>query len=353
MVLPVLLALGSTPLLNGIDASFIPEYRDLGAKFYDGGKVTDPLVSFSSRGANLLRIRVWVHPPKGYCSVEKTLELARDGKRAGMKLLIDFHYSDDWADPQKQIPPAAWKDMNESELAQAVYHHTKSTIQKLVDQGTPPDMVQIGNEIRNGTLWPIGDHRKSGYDPLARLLRAGAKASREASPKTSIMIHHDQGAKLEECGSFFQALKDRGVRFDVIGLSYYPWWHGTLANLERTMNGLASKFRKPVMIVETAYPFTLKWNDDTGNFVGEEKQLVPGYPATPEGQAAFLRELNRLVRAVPSGRGLGVVYWAPEYIAWKGMQTPCENLCLYDFEGKILPGADVLGIGPSDKFQID
>ncbi len=331
------------PLLNGADLSFLPEYRDLGAKFLDGDASTDPLDSFVRRGAKLLRLRVWVHPPKGYCSVQRTLALAKEAKAKGMKLLIDFHYSDDWADPQHQVTPEAWRSFDQASLSQAVYSHTKATMQRLVAQGTAPEMVQVGNEIRNGMLWPIGDTRETGYGPLCRLLRAGVRAVREVSPRSQVMIHHDRGADLGVTRDFFGELKKRGVKFDVIGLSYYPWWHGTLPNLEKTLNGLAAKFNRPVMVVETAYPFSLGWKDQTGNFVGEEKQLAPGFPATPDGQASFLKELNRIVRAVPEGRGLGVVYWAPEYIAWPGMQSPYENLCLYDFEGRVLPGLNELG----------
>lgn len=344
-MLTSLLAAGvmSRPLLNGADLSFLPEYRDLGAQFIDRGVPTDPLDSFSARGAKLVRLRVWVHPPKGYCSVERTLALAKEVKAKGMKLLIDFHYSDDWADPQHQVTPKAWQSYDQAALAQAVYSHTKSTVAKLVVQGTTPDMVQVGNEIRNGMLWPLGDPREAGYGPLSRLLRAGIRAVREASPKTTVMIHHDRGADLDITRDFYRELIERGVKFDVIGLSYYPWWHGTIPNLKKTLNGLAGKFRKPVMIVETAYPFSLGWKDQTGNFVGEKKQLAPGFPATPDGQAKFLSQLNRIVREVPNGRGLGVVYWAPEYIAWPGMQTPYENLCLYDFKGNVLPGLKALG----------
>lgn len=346
MFTPLLIATAlSRPLLNGADLSFVPEYRDLGAKFIDGGQVTDPLDSFAKSGANLLRLRVWVHPPKGYCSVEKTLALAKEAKANGMKLLIDFHYSDDWADPQHQVTPAKWQTYDQAALAQAVYQHTKATVAKLVAQGTTPEMVQVGNEIRNGMLWPIGDPREAGYGPLSRLLKAGVRAVREASPSTTVMIHHDQGGKLKETRAFFGELKKRGVTYDVIGVSFYPWWHGTLAQLQETLNGLSGGFKKPIMVVETAYPFTLGWKDQTGNFLGEEKQLAPGYPATPAGQAAFLRELNRIVRAVPKDRGIGVVYWAPEYIAWPGMKTPYENLCLYDFDGNVLPGLKVLGEG--------
>jgi arabinogalactan endo-1,4-beta-galactosidase len=349
MLAALCLALAApSPFYAGADVSFLPEYRSLGAKFFDGGKATNPLVSLRDRGVKLLRLRVWVHPPAGFCSIEHTLAMAKEAKSLGMQLLIDFHYSDDWADPQHQTPPAKWKAFDEAEMAQAVYQHTKLTVTKLVEQGTPPDMVQIGNEIRDGMIWPMGQISKSGFGPLSRLLRAGIRGAREAAGKRKlpIMIHHDRGAQLRLCKPFYQELQRRGVDFDIIGVSYYPWWHGPLPKLAENLNGLAKTFAKPVMVVETAYPFSLKWNDDTGNFVGEDKQLEPGYPATPEGQAAFLRKVTQIVREVPNGLGIGVVYWAPEYIAHPGMKTPYENLALWDFKGNILPGADALGGKP-------
>lgn len=336
--------IASRALLNGIDASFIPEYRDLKAEFVDGGKPTPVLESFARRGVKLLRLRIWVNPPKGYCSLERTLVLAKEAKKYGMRLLLDFHYADDWADPQKQPAPAAWKDMDLPTLEKTVETYTYDVLRAMDKQKTAPEMVQIGNEVRNGMLWPLGSVPKNGFAPFGRLLKAGIKGTRRALGKrTQIMVHYDEGAQQSRATKFFENVVKEGVKFDVLGLSYYPWWHGTLEGLQYTMNALAATHRKPVMIVETAYPFTLQWNDNTGNFLGEEKQLAPGYPATPEGQAAFLRKLNAITRAVPGNRGLGVCYWAPEYVAWPGMQTPCENLCLYDFDLKILPGADALG----------
>ncbi len=341
----MLFAVSAQPLLNGADASFVPQYRDLKAEFFVGATKTDGLDALAQSGSKLLRLRVWLNPKDGYCSVDRTLALARDGKKLGMHLLINFHYADDWADPQKQPTPDAWRSLNLTDLAKAVKAHTQDTLDRLAAQGTPADSVQVGNEIRNGILWPMGKRSEGKLDKLAVLLKAGVEGVRASKngKKIKVMIHHDQGGMVKECRFFFGELKRLGVRFDWIGLSYYPWWHGTMPQLQENMNGLAAEFRKPVMIVETAYPFTLGWKDQTGNFCGSESQLVPGFPATPEGQAKFLRELNRMVRAIPGKRGLGVVYWAPEYVAHPGIQTPCENLCLFDFENKLLPGAYALG----------
>lgn len=346
-MLSLLLLASTKPLLNGIDASFVPQYRDLKAKFTVDGRPTDPLDALAEAGNKLLRLRVWVNPKDGYCSVARTLEMAKEAKRLGMKTLIDFHYADSWADPQQQPTPAAWKSHDLPKLAEAVRQHTKTTLDQLAAQGTPAYAVQIGNEIRNGMLWPLGRRTTAGFDNLVTLLKAGIRGARESrgGKNLRVMIHHDQGGNFKECSLFFGVLKRKGVTFDWIGLSYYPWWHGTLDQLRENLNGLAREFERPVMIVETGYPFTLKWKDQSNNFVGMESQVVTGFPATPSGQAAFMRELNRRVRAVPNGRGLGVVYWAPEYVAHPGMETPWENLCLFDFDNQLLPAARALGRG--------
>lgn len=345
----MLLALASlaTTYWRGVDASFIPEYRDLKTKFYVGNREEDALKIFAQAGSNLLRLRVWVNPPKGYCDLQHTLKLAKEAKQLGMQILLNFHYSDDWADPQHQIVPEAWKAFDLARLAKATEDHSYEVTKALVDQGTVPAMIQVGNEIRNGMEWPLGKLSKedSSYDSLATLLKAGTKGVERAMPKGSsyqIMIHHDQGGNLPECLKFYSELEKRKVRFDVIGLSYYPWWHGTLKDLEGNLNGLARNFDRDVVVVETAYPFTYKWADNVGNFVWEKTELKCDCPATVEGQVEFLRRLHKIVHAVPDGHGRGVVYWAPEYVAQPGIGTPYENLALFDFEHRALPGLAAL-----------
>lgn len=340
--------LASSPIsseIRGVDASFLPQLDGLKAQFFEGGSPIDVLTAFRVRGIEWLRVRVWVHPKEGYCGVPKTLELCKKAKALGYQLLINFHYSDDWADPQKQIPPDAWKGFDLDGMAKAVYAHTRGTLEALDRQGTPAAMVQIGNEIRDGMLWPLGQLSKGNWDGLERLLKAGIRGTKEAklSVQPLISIHHDQGGNAKQCGDFYGQLTNRGVQYDLIQLSYYPWWHGTFAQLRENLAMLATRFKKPIFVGETAYPFTLEWKDRTGNFVGLERHLVPGFPASPEGQSAFLTELRKIVRETPNGLGAGVVYWAPEYIAVPGLPTPYENLALFDFDQKILPGAEALG----------
>ncbi len=342
-MLGALLGLLVAPLpIRGADMSFVPQYAPVVA-YQDGGKLRDPIESLTARGLNLLRVRVWVNPPDGRCGLPEVLGLAKRAKKLGLKLLIDFHYSDHWADPQHQDPPEAWLKMNPAQMAKAVGKHTRTVLDALVAQGTPPQYVQIGNEVRDGMLWPSGQIKKSGYDHFAAYLKAGIAEAARTKPRPLIMIHHDQGGNPKMCRAFYSELARRGVKWDLIGLSYYPWWHGTFDELRANLATLAESFGKPIWVVETAYPFTLGFNDRTGNFVGLKSQLMPGYDATPAGQAKFLRDLAAIVARTPKGLGQGIVYWAPEYVAAPGLGTPYENLALWDFDAEILPGADALG----------
>jgi arabinogalactan endo-1,4-beta-galactosidase len=335
----------ATPYWRGVDASFVPQYRSLKTDFFVGAKKTDALTALAESGSNLLRLRVWVNPTEGFCNTEKTLEMARDGKKLGMQLLLDFHYSDWWADPGHQVTPKAWEKLDLSGLEDAVELHSKEVVSALVRQGTPPVIVQIGNEVRAGMLWPLGQRSKGNWDNFATLLKAGIRGTKAGlgKAKSRIMIHNDAGGEWRECSFFYRQLQRLGVKFDMIGLSYYPWWHGPLTGLAYNLNRLGREFSLPLMVVETAYPFTLERGDDHNNFVWQESQLQPGFSATPEGQAAFLTELHRIVKAVPGGLGAGVVYWAPEYVAAPYMPTPYENLALFDLEHRLLPGASALG----------
>jgi arabinogalactan endo-1,4-beta-galactosidase len=344
----VLLPPATPPLKywRGVDASFVPQYRDLKAEFFVGKQKTDPLKALADAGNNLLRLRVWVNPKDGYCDLNHTLVMARDAKKLGMDLQIDFHYSDWWADPGNQTPPDKWKNLTFDELEKTVEVHSREVIQALVKQGTPPVIVQVGNEIRPGMLWPFGQISKSGFGPLAKLIKAGIRGVRGAMPPRKpswIMIHNDAGGDAKGCLEFYTKLQEQKVDFDMIGLSFYPWWHGSLADLKANMTGLVGKFRMPINVTETAYPFSNGFKDKTNNFVYEKTKMNCDFPATPDGQAQFLRELHKVVRSLPNRLGTGVSYWAPEYVAHPGIETPYENLTLFDFDNRLLPGAIALG----------
>jgi arabinogalactan endo-1,4-beta-galactosidase len=336
----------ATPF-RGVDASFIPQLEAAGVVFKDqAGQPTDPIRLFAAAGINLLRIRVWITPNEGWCGTQQSLALARRAHAAGLSVMLCLHYSPTWADPGQQGTPAPWQGQPLGTLALSVRRYTRALIAAFTAQGTPPSIVQIGNETTDGMLWPVGRISTAGFDAFATLFDAGAQGVRDATPPSRrpiIMAHIDRGADNATSRWFFDQLRARGVRFDAIGLSYYPWWHGPLEAVQQNLSDLAGRYQVPVMIVETAYPFTLGWNDQTGNFVGLPGQLLPGYAATPLGQSGFIAALKTTLAEVPKGRGLGLCYWAPEFIANPVLGSPWENLAGFDFTARELPVLRTIG----------
>jgi beta-galactosidase len=241
----------------GADISFLPQLEERGIKFYDtDGQEKDAMKILKAHGFNYIRLRIFndpardsgYSPGKGFCDLQHTMAMAKRIKAAGMKFLLDFHYSDYWADPQKQFKPAAWKGQSFQQLQKSVYDYTRMVIQSLKAQGTTPDMVQVGNEINHGMIWPEGSI--ANLDTLAQLIYAGINGVKAVSPSTSIMLHVALGGQNDESRFFYDNMIARGIPFDVIGLSYYPKWHNTLADLEYNINDLATHYKKDVIIVE-------------------------------------------------------------------------------------------------------
>jgi arabinogalactan endo-1,4-beta-galactosidase len=261
-----------------------------------------------------------------------------------LKFLLDFHYSDTWADPGHQIKPVSWQNLNFQILKDSVYQYTRNVITALKNQNTIPDMVQIGNEITCGMLWDDGRvcgqyNTPQQWTQLAELINEGIRGVKESldpGDTVSIMIHIDRGGDNAGSQWFFDNLLANNVNFDIIGLSYYPWWHGTLDEVELNINDLAQRYDKEIIIVETAYPWTLTWYDTTNNIVGDSSQLHQGYPASIDGQKSFIIDLIDIVRNVQNNRGIGIFYWAPEYISVPQLGSPWENLTLFDFTGELL-----------------
>lgn len=321
-------------LIKGADVSFLPEIEEAGTTYYDAsGTEQDVLDILKASGVNTIRLRVWHTPSTIHSSLEEVKVFSDRIKAKGLKLWLTVHYSDWWADPGQQVKPAAWATASFTDLSDSVYNYTKK-ITTLLN----PDIIQIGNEINPGFLFPDGD--KDNIVNFTTLLKRGAQAVRDASPDAKIMIHY---AGLTGAVSFFWQLKGQNVDFDQIGISYYPIWHGKDLNvLKSTLDELGNSFKKDVIIAETSYPFTLNWEDNTHNPVGAADQLITGYPATPEGQKNFLSALMSIVEDSP--RGLGVAWWAPEWVAFKGPAatdgSSAENLTLFDFDNKALPALD-------------
>jgi arabinogalactan endo-1,4-beta-galactosidase len=342
----------------GTDLSFTPQEIAAGATFTYHGRAQSPVTIMRENGSNYARLRLWVDPPPGYNDLASDLAMARLIKAAGMKLLLDIQYSDFWADPSKQNIPAAWQGQDLAQLTATVRSYTQQVISAFARQGTPVDMAAIGNEIRNGILWPVGEVDPStgaGYDNLAQLLKAGVAGAEAGNPpghQLLIMMHYDQGGNNQLSQAFYQNLVSRGVPFDVIGLSYYPFFHGPISAMRQNVDALATQFHKPIIIAETQYPWTLAngnspIGDSTGNFVWETSQLSPGYPASPGGQLSFISDELSILAQVPDGLGAGLFYWAPEWIpgvGWEpgsGVGTPNANLTLFNSQGVALPSVGI------------
>jgi beta-galactosidase len=267
----------------GADISFLPELENRGMVFSVGGLVKDPLDILKDHGFNYIRLRIFndpaadsgYSPKKGFCDLEHTKAMALRVKKAGMKFLLDFHYSDYWADPGKQFKPAAWKNLDFAGLQKSIYDFTKKVMQELKDQRTAPDMVQVGNEINHGILWPTGNF--SHPDTLAAFLNSGIRAVKEISPSTLIMLHIACGGQNQESRNFLDMMIADHVRFDVIGESYYPQWHGTLGQLDSNLQDLSQRYKQDVVVAEYTLhkkevndiAFGLKGKRVTGTFIWE------------------------------------------------------------------------------------
>lgn len=343
----------------GADLSFTPQELAADATFSYNGEAGTPVTIMKQAGTNYVRMRLWVDPPPGYNDLASDLLLARQVRAAGMKIFLDIQYSDFWADPTKQNIPAAWQGQDLSQLTATVRSYTQQVISAFANQGTPVDMVSIGNEIRNGILWPVGEINCTscgGWANLAQLLKAGvagAQAGNPAGHKLLIMMHYDQGGNEALSAAFYSELESYGVPFDVIGLSYYSiLGDGPISDMRANVDNLATEFGKPIVLAETQYPWTLAngnspLGDSTGDFAWETSQLDPGYPASPGGQLSFVTDELSILAQVPDGLGGGLFYWAPDWIPgvpWEpgtGVGSPNVNLTLFNFEGAALPSIGI------------
>ena len=342
--------------IKGMDISMLKQVEDNGGKFYENGVEKDPLVIFKEHGVNWVRLRLWNNPAGkggGENDLATTIELAKRAKALGLKFLLDFHYSDFWADPGTQTKPAAWLNLSGSDLENAVYNYTKDAITQLKNENALPDMVQIGNEINGGMLWPDGKTfgtGSGGYDGLARLLSSGVKGvkdSLEESEDVKIMIHLAEGGENGRFRTFFDAITERKVEFDIIGLSFYPYWHGTLEELQHNADDISNRYNKEVIVAETAYAYTLDNGDAHGNIFGPDQEKEAGYPATLQGQATEVRAIMDVMAKVPNGKGKGIFYWEGGWIpvegaGWAaGEGNAWENQAFFDFKGNTLPSLEV------------
>lgn len=291
---------------KGADVGWLPQMEATGYKFYDtDGSEKDCLQLLKDRGINTLRLRVWVNPnndkASGHCSPQETVVMAVRAQKLGMRIMIDFHYSDSWADPGKQNKPAAWANHSFAELLSDVYKHTYDVLKLLKKAGVTPEWVQIGNEIPGGMLWPEG--HTDNFPQLAQLLNKGYEATKAIDSKIKVIVHLDEGNKNEKFRWFFDKATELNVQYDVIGFSYYPFWLKTdykenITDLENNLKDMSLRYNKEVMVVEVGGDYTLEQN-------------------TKE----MLEATIKAVKSVPDNKGLGVIYWEPQGAkSWSGYQ---------------------------------
>jgi arabinogalactan endo-1,4-beta-galactosidase len=355
--------------IMGADVSMLAQIEASGGRFYDErGVQRDCLWLLRTHGVNWVRLRLWNHPvivhdfqtdgltihagesAGGIDDQARVIGLARRARALGMKVLLDFHYSDWWADPGKQWLPQAWEGASLDQLETSLYQFTKRAVGDMRAAGAGPDMVQIGNEVTNGMLWPLGriGAGANAFGDFTALLGQASRAVRDVDPRIPVMIHIDRGGDNALYRRFFTNLIGAGVDFDVIGLSYYPYWHGPMPDLLANLNDISRFFNKPVVIAETAYPWTTDDADAEPNSYGGSAAAISGpYLPTVQGQTTFLRDLMAIVAGVPDGRGLGIFYWEPDWIAVPGAGwytnggDGWDNQTLFDHRGKVLPSLNV------------
>lgn len=340
---------GELPFLVGADVSALPTLEKRGAVYRYEGKKADGMSILRGHGFNCFRLRLFVSPDGQDVvtnDLEYTLALAKRVKAMKAAFMLDIHYSDTWADPAKQYKPAAWAKLPYDELKARVRSYTAEVLKRFAAEGVKPHLVQLGNEITNGMLWPDGKIEfaqatsdpaasRAAWERLGGLLRAAHEGLADAFPgeaRPVSVLHIESPHQYERAIWFCREATAAGVPFDAIGMSYYPDWHGSIAQLRKCLDGLASEFKKPVMVVETAYP----WKHDE-HF---DKKPAMTWPMTPLGQKQFAEDVLAAVKAVPGDLGRGVFWWYPEAQQVPGMRMWVGGSCaLFGDKGEALPAA--------------
>jgi len=340
--------------IMGMDASCVPALEAGGVKYYDhDGNEKDVYQILAENGINYIRVRVWNDPfdsnGKGYgggnCDIENAVEIGKRATKYGLKLLVNFHYSDFWADPAKQMAPKAWKGMSIDKKSEALYEYTKDCLLKLQAAGVDVGMVQIGNET-NGAMCGENSSALGGWKKITQLMSAGSKAVREVYPAALVAVHFANPEKVTNYVSYSKNLDYYGVDYDVFASSYYPFWHGTLDNLSEVLSDVAEKYNKKVMVAETSYAFTAEDTDFYGNTIGDGGGIVKDYPFTYQGQANLVRDVIDTV-ANKTTNGIGVFYWEGTWIS-AGGESYEQNLALWEKHGSGWASSHAKNYDPDD-----
>lgn len=334
-----------------MDISWLPDVEASGGQFFtSAGKKIDAIKLLKASGVKVGRIRIFVNPRSANGNIDRALALAKRLKVARMQICIDLHYSDDWADPSQQSKPALWSE-DIFKLENEVYKYTETTLKRFVNNGLAPQWVQIGNEIGGGFIWPhgkIGDGAADQWRNFTLLHNAGSRALRQVLPNAKSVIHLEWGGDSEKVRWWLSNANKYGLEgIDLIGLSYYSQWNGSLEKLDKTLNVVTNDFNLPVVIAETAYPWISKsFGKDV---LDVNKSQLPSFPFSPQGQAKYVQALKNKLRNQPLDRGIGLWWWeglatavrsADGSILWNAGMA---NATLVGAEGKSLPGLSLLG----------
>jgi arabinogalactan endo-1,4-beta-galactosidase len=340
--------------LSAADFSHLAYFESRGIKYRDAGQVQDGLAILKRHGLNCVRLRLFTSSaaqaganPYNYINnTNYTVPLAVRVKNAGLLFSLDFHYSDTWADPGHQATPAAWTNLTFAQLVQQMRSYNSNTTATFAAAGAMPDYVQIGNEITAGMLWPLGKvpgtNSTVQWSQLAQLMQAAIQGIRDASDTNmpKIIVHIDRGGDWATTQWYFDNLAAQGVVFDIIGESYYPFFHGPLTNLSTCLSNAAVRYGKPIIVAETAFPWT---NTFPTSWTNNGHSLY-GFPPTRDGQVSFIAALAQIVKSVPNQLGAGVFYWGTEYQAVNGVNEAGFNTAsFFDSGGNVLPVANAVG----------
>ena len=316
--------------IRGMDISSVLVEENSGVVYYnEAGEEQDIFQTLAENGVNYIRVRVWNDPydenGNGYGGGNNDTTAAGEiGRRAaqyGMKLCVDFHYSDFWADPSKQMCPKAWEEMAIEEKSEALYQYTRESLQEILEAGADVGMVQIGNEINYGMSG------ETDWTKRRQLLQAGSKAVREISEESGrdirIAVHFTDVSDTEGILQIAQKLQDKEIDYDIFAVSYYPFWHGTMENMTEVLKQIADGYGKEVMVAENSYPYTTGDGDGNANSIGEE-DILPEYPASVQGQTHEIRDVCAAVAAVGEA-GIGYFYWEPAWIPVNVYEESADN----------------------------
>lgn len=360
------------PFIKGMDVSSLKELEQFGAKYYKDGEEKNLLEILKEYGANAIRLRLWNDPYSetgipygaGTNDLKTTIELAERALKKGYDFLLDVHYSDFWADPGKQRVPKAWRGMDAAQLEEAVYDFTRETLLALRAEHVFPTMIQVGNELTNGLLWPHG--KTPEYDNIARFLNAGIRAVRSVDQNLPVMLHLDNGGNNALYREWFDEFMKRGEAFEVIGLSYYPFWHGTLQQLEDNMHDISKRYGKELIVSEVSMGHTMEDYKDYEGLPEEKRKGMATkpelatkieYPMTPEGQSDFMRDFMERIARVEGAAGF--YYWEPGWLpvpgcGWAGDEALAyieehgpggnewANQALFDYDGHALKALETI-----------